>query len=80
MISENFNDSFVNVGYNFAKRFPNVNVSPRDFMRDRLIESIYLEPLTSVEIGHIIKKLKNGAPGCDGIIAFVYERHMPVHK
>ena len=71
VISENFNDFFVNVGYNLAKRIPNVNVSPRDFMGDRLIESIYLEPVTSVGIDQIIKDLKNGAPGCDDITAFV---------
>ena len=71
VISENFNDFFVNVGYNLAKRIPNVNVSPRDFVGDRLIESIYLEPVTSVEIDQIIKDLKNGASGCDDITAFV---------
>ena len=48
VISENFNDFFVNVGYNLAKHIPNVNVSTRDFMTDRLIESINLEPVTSV--------------------------------
>ena len=31
-ISEIFNDFFVNVGYNLAKRIPYVNASPRDFM------------------------------------------------
>ena len=41
VISENFNNFFVNVGYNLAKRIPNVNVSPRDFMGYRLMESIY---------------------------------------
>ena len=71
VISENFNEFFVNVGYNLAKRIPNVNVSPRDFMGDRLIESIYLEAVTSVEIDQIIKELENGAPGCDDITAFV---------
>ena len=70
-ISKNFNDFFVNVGYNLAKRIPYVNASPRDFMGDRLIESIYLEPVTCMEIDQIIKELKNGAPGYDEITAFV---------
>ena len=35
------------------------------------MESIYLEPVTSVEIDQIIKELKNSAPGCDDITAFV---------
>ena len=35
------------------------------------LESIYLEPVTSVEIDQIIKELKNGAPGCADINAFV---------
>ena len=70
-ISENFNDFFVNVGYNLAKRITYVNASPRDFMGDRLIESIYLEPVTYMEIDQIIKELKNGAPGYDEITAFV---------
>ena len=70
-ISENFNDFLVNIGHNLAKRIPNVNTSPRDFIGDRLIELIYLEPMTCTEIDQIIKELKNGAPGYDKITAFV---------
>ena len=38
-------------------------------MGERLLCSIFLEPVLPQELDEIIKSLKNGAPGSDGITA-----------
>ena len=42
IISENFNDFFVNVGHNLAKHIPNVGIFPRNYMGDRVLQKLYL--------------------------------------
>ena len=67
IISENFNDFFVNVGHNLAKHIPNVGIFPRNFMGYRVLQAIFMEPLTVAELIKIVHYLKNGAPGYDGV-------------
>ena len=67
IISENFNDFFVNVGHNLAKHIPNVGIFPRNFMGDRVLQTIFMEPVTAAELIKIVHSLKNGAPGYDGV-------------
>ena len=67
VIAENFNDFFVNIGNNLAKRIPNVSTPPGRYMGDMISQSLFLDPATPQEIAEIIKSLKNGAPGYDEI-------------
>ena len=61
------NDLFVNIGPTLAKSIPKVNESPLSYMGNRLIESIYLEPVTENEINTLIKALKDTATGFDNM-------------
>ena len=67
IICNRFNDFFVNVGLTLAKSIPKVNESPLSYMGNRLIESIYLEPVTENEINTLIKALKDTATGFDNM-------------
>ena len=69
VISNKFNDFFINIGPNLATIIPKQNLSPLDFMDQPLLNSIYLSEVTSEEISNILKSLKNGAAGYDEINA-----------
>lgn len=77
VISENFNDFFVNIGHNLARRIPYTNSVPREFMGDRVRYSIFLEAVTQDELLQIIRSLKDGAPGYDEITAKVLKSSVP---
>ena len=64
-ICNRFNDFFVSIGPTLAKPIPKVNESPLSYMGNRLIESIYLEPVTENEINTLIQALKDTATGFD---------------
>ena len=51
----------------FPESIPKVNESPLSYMGNRLIESIYLEPVTENEINTLIKALKDTATGFDNM-------------
>ena len=69
LISNTFNEFFVNVGPNLAKKIPNQNISPLQFMSDPLMNSIFLSLVTAEETREILSSLKNGAAGHDEIRA-----------
>ena len=66
-ISEKFNDFFTGIGPSLAKKIPEQTVSPDQYLGDRLLNSIYLSPVTENEIYKIVQSLKNSAPGHDEI-------------
>ena len=67
IISDKFNDFFINVGPNLAKAIPNSSKSPLYCMKDRVLESIFLEPVTEEELYKLISKLKDSANGWDDL-------------
>ena len=69
LISNKFNDFFINIGPTLAKSIPHVNKSPLSYLGNRLTESIYLAPVNENEIGQLIKSLKDTAAGFDDINA-----------
>ena len=69
VISNKFNDFFINIGPNLAANIQKQNLAPLDFMDQPLLNSIYLSEGTSEEISNILKSLKNGAAGYDEINA-----------
>ena len=68
-IANCFNNYFVNIGPTLASKLPKENISHRDFLPERTTASLFLEPTDEVEIKKIIRNLKEGAPGQDGITA-----------
>ena len=58
VISNKFNDFFINIGPNLAANIPKQNRSPLDLMDQPLLNSIYLSEVTSEEITYILKSLK----------------------
>ena len=57
IIYENFNDFFVNVGPTLAKCIPKIDMSSLEHMKNRVTESIYLNPVTHEEIKQILFSL-----------------------
>ena len=69
IISNTFNDFFINIGPNLAGKIPNMGISSVDYMGQPLVNSIFLSEVTSNEISQILGSLKNGAAGYDEINA-----------
>ena len=65
VISNKFNDFFVNIGPNLAAKIHEQSLSPLELMDQPLLNSIYLSEVTSEEINNIFKSLTNGAAGRD---------------
>ena len=67
LISNKFNDFFINIWPTLAKSIPHMNKSPLSYLGNRLTETIYLAPLHENEIGQLIKSLKDTATGFDDL-------------
>ena len=70
-ISDGFNSFFTNVGPSLASKIPSDSRSPTIFMKERVNTSIVLDNVTTKEVSIIIKNLKEGSCGWDGINASV---------
>jgi len=68
-IADQFNEFFVNVGPNLAKKIPLVSGNFLDYVQHkRAPESFYIEPTDTVEITSIVNGLKiNSSPGYDEV-------------
>ena len=67
-IANGFCKYFTNVGPNLASKIPTVNVSFQNFLGPHVKETIFLRPITFLELYKICMSLKVGkAPGVDGI-------------
>lgn len=63
-----FNEYFCNVGVNLVKNLPPASKSFTDYLKSSLSESIYVEPITELEIFNLINSLSNKKScGHDGI-------------
>ena len=69
VVSEKFNDFFVNVGPTLATKIPLVDKSSLSYLHSRVNESIFLRPVTTVELEKMLMTLKNSATGWDEINA-----------
>ena len=67
LISNKFNDFFINIGPTLAKSIPRINKSPLSYLGNRLTESIYFASVNEKEIGQLIKSLKDTAAGFDDL-------------
>ena len=67
LICNKFNDFFINIGPNLAKKNPDLGVSPLTHMGHPISQTIFLSPVTNIELIRVIQDLKNDAPGYDDI-------------
>ena len=65
IISESFNDFFVNIGPNLADRIPNQTKQPESYLGERNRFSIHLTKLEDKEFCEIILNMRNCAAGYD---------------
>ena len=77
IISERFNDFFIGIGPSLAGKIPNQSKNPKQYLENKLLKSILLAPVTSLEIGSIIKNLRNSAPGHDEVTASILQLSLP---
>ena len=78
LISDKFNDFFINVGPNLAKRIEKQNKNPEQFMKAKVTFSLYLEPVTEQEIYKIVSSLKNSSPGYDNLSPSILRLSLPL--
>ena len=71
VIANSFNQFYINIGPSFAGDTACDDTSFRMFLNKTSITSIFLEPVTQLEIKKIISSLKNSSPGWDDISAKV---------
>ena len=67
IISNKFNDFFINVGPSLSRKIPNQVSTPESFMKSKALYSLYLEPVSESEIHKLITSLKSASPGYDNI-------------
>lgn len=66
-ISNGFNDFYINVGSNLAKKIPNSDKKPQDFIKGINEKSMYVENVTQNDVVKIFASLKSASSGWDGI-------------
>ena len=67
IISNKFNDFFINVGPSLSRKIPNQVSTPESFMKSKALYSLYLEPVCESEIDNLITSHKSASPGYDNI-------------
>ena len=77
VISDRFNDLFLNVGPTLAKAIPQVKNNPVSYMGNKIEQSIFLEPVAQNKINQIIISLNDNAQGYDDISAMLLKVSSP---
>ena len=62
LICNKFNESFINVGPSLSKKIPTQNTVPTEYIKNKAVYSLYLEPVSESEI-KLISSLKSNTPG-----------------
>ena len=73
-ISNKFNEFFVNVGPTLASKIPSSAKTPDSYLRNEVVESLFLSPVNDAEILKIFVNLKDSAAGWDGIKANIIKK------
>ena len=58
IISQQFNDFFINIGPNLAKNIPNIKAYPKNYLGQALKKTLFLDPVTSDETRSLLVSLK----------------------
>ena len=78
LISDKFNDFFIIAGPNLAKRIEKQNKNPEQFMKAKVIFSLYLEPVTEQEIHKMVSSLNNSSLGYDNLSPSILQLGLPL--
>lgn len=76
LVSNHFNDFFVEIGDKLASSIDPTDTSPLSYLGRPLAQSIFLTPVTSDELRNCVASLKNSSPGHDGIRAEVLKKSL----
>ena len=82
LIAKAFNNYCTSIGTSLARHIPVSSKNPTDYIRNNIVNSLFLNPVYSVEVEKIISDLKDSSPDWDGITAKIVKRskHLIVHK
>ena len=80
IISEKFNDLFINIGPTLADKIPKQSKIPESYLGSRIENSILLAPVTLTEIDDIFKTLRRCAPGYDELTTDIISLSLPCIK
>ena len=64
-IADRLNNFFVNVGSALAKAIPPVSKSPTEYIKENMVNWLYIRPVTEIEIVNIISDFEDSAAGWD---------------
>ena len=67
-IAEHFNKYFVNVGATLANKIPDSNKNPTDYIKNKVLDSFFLEATCEAEVEKIINSMKDSAAGWDDLL------------
>ncbi len=68
-IANKFNDYFVNVGLNLAKKIPIIDTTPTSYLKGNYNYSFFINPVVEQDVVDIIKTLPNKRPGAVGLLS-----------
>ena len=77
LVTEKFNDFFVNVGLSLARKIPEQDRNPEYCMQAGAVFSLHLETVTETEVTNLINSLKLSAPGFDSISSLILKLVLP---
>ena len=80
IISEQFNDFFINIGPTLADKIPKQSKIPESYLGSRIKNSILLAPVTLTEIDDIFKTLRRCTPGYDELTTDIISLSLPCIK
>ena len=80
IISEKFNDLFINIGPTLADKIPKQSKIPESYLGSRIENSILLAPVTLTEIDDIFKTLRRCAAGYDLLTTDIISLSRPCIK
>ena len=66
-IADSFNNFFINIGPTLAQDIPSDNREPTEFLKNRVVHSMVLEPVLEEEIFNVVFALKESSAGWDSI-------------
>ena len=78
VISNKFNDYFINIGSDLESKIPDQNIDPLNYIQHESQQSIFLNAANEDEVMRIVKDLKNTSTGWDGIHSKVLKRSLSV--
>ena len=77
VISEKFNDFFIDVGPNLAKKIPVQTITPEQYLKNQIQSSIFLETVTAKELTDIVNNLRKCSAGYDEINKDILDISLP---